>query len=149
MIELIQNGDIFEDPSEMIVNPVNMAGAMGKGLAKAFRDKYEGIWSPYYEKCTEGWKYGDVLTLSNPSGENPLWIVCYPTKTHWRKDSNMDLIKTSMGGLFDEIAFTGIKSLSIPALGAGLGNIPWETVKRFLLSCPFPEFVHVKIFEPL
>jgi len=89
-----------------------------------------------------------VLVEYIPSGEMPKWIVCYPTKHSWRKPSSMDLIEKSMGGLFDEIAFTGIKSISIPALGAGLGQLPWDRVKAFLLSCPFPEFVHVKIFAP-
>jgi O-acetyl-ADP-ribose deacetylase (regulator of RNase III) len=60
----------------------------------------------------------------------------------------MGLIKLGMSALFDELAYTGVKSVSIPALGAGLGGIPWKVVKAYLLSCPFPEFIHVKIFEP-
>jgi O-acetyl-ADP-ribose deacetylase (regulator of RNase III) len=148
MIEIIEDGDIFLEPSEMLVNPTNMQGTMGKGLALEFRNRFPGIFAPYYEKCKNGWKYGEVLTLSNPSEELPNWIVCYPTKHSWRKPSSMDLIEKSMHGLFDEIAYTGIKSISIPALGAGLGQLPWDKVKAYLLSCPFPEFVHVKIFAP-
>lgn len=148
MIELVEDGDIFLDPSDMLVNPVNTVGTMGKGLALAFREKYPGIWTPYLEKCKKGWPMGEVLTLSNPSGELPKWIVCYPTKLSWRNPSNMAIIESGMGAFFDELAFTGVHSVSIPALGAGLGGIPWKVVKAYLLACPFPDFIHVKIFEP-
>lgn len=148
MIEFIENGDIFESECEMLVNPVNMHGVMGKGLALEFKNRFPGIWEPYYQKCKQYWKLGEVLTLKNPSEGLPQWICCYPTKIHWRKPSNMDIIDASMHGLFDEIAFTGIHSIAIPALGAGLGTIPWPVVRRYLEKCPFPEFVRVKIYEP-
>lgn len=39
MIEYIE-GDIFSSPAQVIVNPVNTVGVMGKGLALAFKQRY-------------------------------------------------------------------------------------------------------------
>jgi O-acetyl-ADP-ribose deacetylase (regulator of RNase III) len=150
-ITIIENGDIFVEPSEMILCPINLTGSMAKGLALEFRKKFPGIFMPYYLKCRskEGFKLGEVLTLSNAGDENPKWIICYPTKIHWYHPSGLWIIRKGVPALFDEIVFTGIHSLSIPALGCGLGEVKWKEVKEYLLSLPFPEFIDVKIFAPL
>jgi O-acetyl-ADP-ribose deacetylase (regulator of RNase III) len=150
-VTIVENGDIFAEPiSEMLVCPVNLAGTMGKGLALEFKERYGvGLLVPYYERCRNGWPRGSVFTLSNQNPENPKWIVCYPTKYHWSQSSNLIFIQRHMPAFFDEIVNTGVKSISIPALGCGLGNLKWKQVKEYLLSLPFPEFIDVRIFAPL
>lgn len=39
-ITIISNGDMFNSKCEALVNPVNIKGVMGKGLALAFKNKY-------------------------------------------------------------------------------------------------------------
>jgi O-acetyl-ADP-ribose deacetylase (regulator of RNase III) len=148
MIEIIGKGSIFESECDMIVNPVNIRGTMGKGLAKEFRERYPSIWAPYYQKCHDGWNLGEVLVLQNPNEEFPKWICCFPTKIHWSHPSKMWIIWKSMTALFNEIAYTGIKSIALPAIGCGLGGLKWDAVKKYLLEIPWPEFLEVKIYEP-
>lgn len=148
MIETIENGDMFESGCDMIVCPVNVCKVMGKGLAKEFKERYPGIYLPYYEKCDKKWEIGTVLTFKNPSDEFPKWICLFPTKIHWKQSSQMWIIERGMAGLFDEIAYTGIKSIAIPALGCGLGTLNWEKVKDYLVSLPWPEFLNVKLYAP-
>lgn len=153
-VQVIENGDIFARPTaEMIVCPVNVVGSMGKGLALEFRNRFPGIWMPYRAKCDAGWKKGEVLTLLNPpeikQEGDPAWIVCYPSKYHWKHPSNLIYIQQHMSSFYDQIVFTGIKSVGIPALGAGLGQLKWSQVRDYLLSIPWPDFLEVKIYAPL
>ena len=34
------SGDIFNSKADVIVNPVNLVGVMGAGLAKQFKERY-------------------------------------------------------------------------------------------------------------
>lgn len=148
-IEIIENGDIFTPcDSDIIVNPVNTVGVMGKGLAREFRLRYPGIWEPYKEKCRDGWKIGEILTLSNSTEEFPKWIVCFPTKRNWHGPAYLWLIEKGMPAFFDEIIYTGAHAISLPALGCGLGGLKWSVVEKYLTSLPWPEFLRVRIFYP-
>jgi len=53
----------------------------------------------------------------------PRWIVNFPTKQHWRAPSQMTWV---IEGLWDLCRFTveqKIRSLALPALGAGNGGL--------------------------
>lgn len=50
MINYIE-GDIFNSPAQVIVNPVNTVGVMGKGLALAFKQKYPKMFISYINAC--------------------------------------------------------------------------------------------------
>ena len=43
----IQKGDIFDSKMEVLVNPVNCVGVMGKGLALEFKNRYPIMYQKY------------------------------------------------------------------------------------------------------
>lgn len=50
MIKFTQ-GDIFSNNADILVNTVNCIGAMGKGVALAFKKKYPEMFKQYKEDC--------------------------------------------------------------------------------------------------
>jgi hypothetical protein len=152
-LELITGQSIFDNPTELLVCPVNMSGILTSGLGKEFRDRFPGIFMPYYLKCSnknKSWRAHEVLTLSNPSGGLPSWITCLPTQRANTAPPELWIIKKAMHGLFDEIIMTGIKSLSIPMLGQDYykQNIPHRVIKKYLMEeVPWPEFIDVRVYD--
>lgn len=47
----ICKGDLFESKAQVLVNPVNLNGVMGKGLALEFKKRYPEMFKQYRELC--------------------------------------------------------------------------------------------------
>jgi len=47
-------GDIFDESTEAIVNPVNCVGVMGAGIALQFKTKYPENYAAYAAACKRG-----------------------------------------------------------------------------------------------
>jgi O-acetyl-ADP-ribose deacetylase (regulator of RNase III) len=80
---------------------------------------------------------------------NPVYIINFPTKRHWKGASKIEDITLGLVDLKKVISANNIKSIAIPALGAGLGGLDWQTVKHEILLA-FNEICDLKVtvFEP-
>ena len=126
-------GDIFDAEVEALVNPVNCVGVAGAGLAKEFKKRYPVIFSMYARYCTNGSVYpGRVLTLDLGAGQKPRWIIHFPTKRHWRNKSCIEDVALGVHALIKDLKRFGIRSVAIPALGCGLGELRWSVVAPLL-----------------
>jgi O-acetyl-ADP-ribose deacetylase (regulator of RNase III) len=143
--------DIFKSDCEAICNAVNTKGVMGAGLALAFKRRYSEMYKEYVEVCKKGELHtGKMHIWENPNG-NPKYIINFPTKDDFRKDSEMSYIIDGLVTLETEIIARGIKSIALPSLGCGLGNLPWDEVKPLLeqFAKNLPGNVRIVIYEPL
>ena len=127
-ITVINRGDLFTSGMQTIVNPINCKGAMGRGLALAFKTKYPGMYKDYQNRCKKG-----LITLGQPylwraTPHSPECILNFPTKGHWKNDSKLEDIQKGLQHLARNVQAWGITSLAIPALGCGLGGLSWESV---------------------
>jgi len=66
----------------------------------------------------------------------PNFIVNFPTKDDWRNKSNLEYIRTGLDSFLSclEKEQEKIKSIGIPALGCGLGDLKWEEVRSILID---------------
>jgi O-acetyl-ADP-ribose deacetylase (regulator of RNase III) len=141
MIEIIQGGNIFNAEVEALVNPTNVLGVMGKGLALAFKNRFPRMARAYLRHCLGE---GGVLRSQVIPGETWVYydqesrkhIICFATKGDWRKPSRIEYIKRGMARLAEDIRVLGIRSIAIPALGCGEGGLDWNDV-RPLIEEPF------------
>jgi O-acetyl-ADP-ribose deacetylase (regulator of RNase III) len=124
-------GDLFEQGAEALVNPVNCVGVMGRGLALQFKQMFPDNFKAYASACKRSEvQPGRMFVFEYGDGKIPRYIINFPTKRHWRDKSRMEDIQSGLIALAQEIERRQIKSIAIPALGAGLGGLDWLDVKQ-------------------
>lgn len=132
IIEMI-NEDIFESNADLLVNPVNCMGVMGKGLAKAIADRYPIILHPYKKACRSGdLMIGNIQVLDTLRDTPPFYIANLPTKNHWKHPSELEYVISGTLALLEWLethAMSNVTKVAVPALGCGLGGLNWEEVK--------------------
>lgn len=134
MIEF-KRGDILNTNCEALVNPVNCVGVAGAGLALKFKESFPDNFHAYVLACKDGLQPGHVNIYDRGVwGENPRWIINFPTKNDWRDPSRMSYIESGLDVLKFVIVDKKIRSIAIPALGCGLGGLVWDEVKPLIMS---------------
>jgi O-acetyl-ADP-ribose deacetylase (regulator of RNase III) len=123
--------DMFQSSTKVLVNPVNTAGVMGKGLALEFKKRYPAMFEAYRTLCETGqFQVGDLWLYKAPDK----WILNFPTKRHWREKSTLAIIETGLQKFIEMYAEAGIESIAFPMLGSGLGGLDWERQVRTLME---------------
>ena len=124
-------GDIFAQPADVFVNPVNVVGVMGKGLAAVFKSRYPDMFVAYKAACNDGDLRIGTLHLYDNS--TPM-VLNFPTKKHWRGKSTIDIINIGLDVFVNDYAGSRITgTVAFPKLGAGLGGLDWEIDVRPLM----------------
>jgi O-acetyl-ADP-ribose deacetylase (regulator of RNase III) len=123
------DGDMFRVGAEALVCPVNSRGIMGAGLAKVFARDYPGACTIYREDCASG-----VLVpggVTSAIGKPIIYFAA--TKDDPHQDSQMAWVDASASELADRAIADGVGSIAVPAMGAGLGKLPADEVRKVLL----------------
>ena len=118
-------GSIFNSQAQVVVNPVNCEGYMGKGLALAFKQRYPKMFSVYQQECQTG-----QLKIGRPTlyRESTPWILNFPTKNTWRANSKLEYIEKGLEYFVANYKKAGIKSIAFPKLGTQNGKLSWDDV---------------------
>ena len=141
------SGDILTADVEALVNPVSTVGVMGAGLALAFKRKYPDMYREYALGCKhDGFDVGQVM--EHEVGEQPRYVISFPTKQHWRNPSKLEWINSGLIDLRRAIEDFGIKSIAIPALGCGLGGLAWKDVRKLIVQHLGDLDVDVVLYAP-
>lgn len=121
--------DILISDADVLVNPVNCVGVMGKGLALAFRKKFPENYMAYKEYCfNKKLKVGKIFTFQ----EKGKWIINLATKNHWKDSSKLEWIEEGMDNLKAWLGHGECHSVAIPALGCGLGGLDWNMAREVI-----------------
>jgi O-acetyl-ADP-ribose deacetylase (regulator of RNase III) len=149
MIELTQ-GNLLQAEAEALVNTVNCAGFMGKGIALQFKKAYPDNFDAYHKACKVGEvQPGRMFIFDLHSMLNPTFVVNFPTKHDWRANSRYEDIKSGLQALVAEVRRRGIRSLAMPPLGCGLGGLHGNKVRPMIewAFAPLPD-VRLMLFAP-
>jgi O-acetyl-ADP-ribose deacetylase (regulator of RNase III) len=148
MIDLTR-GDLLDADAEALVNPVNCVGIMGKGLALQFRRAFPENFRAYAEACREGRvRLGELFVFSMPGTVRPCFLVNFPTKAHWRDESQLEDLARGLEALRIWILESAVRSIAVPALGCGLGGLRWEQVRPLIEQRLGDLDARVLLFEP-
>lgn len=144
-----KKGDIFKEEVEAIVNPVNCVGVMGRGLALEFKKRFPENFKMYKESCLIGDVIpGRMLVTFGGCVKPYRFIINFPTKRHWKDLSCLEDISLGLDRLRLGLINNEVKSIAIPALGCGLGNLKWWVVKELISSKLNNLDVNIVVFEP-
>jgi O-acetyl-ADP-ribose deacetylase (regulator of RNase III) len=138
VIEWKEEGEnIFLSGCQWLACPTNRVGPMGAGLAKVFRDRYFALEDEYKKACTDGRLWNDGYFAWR---EQRPFVLCVPTKSHWKDKSTERHIDQACLGISnfvrnqDKYNDGGVESIAIPALGSGLGGIPWSVSEEIIAA---------------
>lgn len=133
---LFVNADIFTSQADVLVNPVNCQGKMGRGLALEFRNRYPQMYTHYKVLC-ENHKFniGNLLWYKyEERADTSAYILCFPTKDKWRRPSKLWYIEEGLKRFVNDYPSCKIKTAAFPKLGCGLGGLDYENQVRPLLE---------------
>lgn len=144
MIKIVK-GDMFEDDFDVLVNPVNCVGVMGKGLARLFKNKFPEMFEKYKQDCKMHYYEPGTVSMHFEKGTQQV-ILNAATKDHWKDPSSYEWIEKAMNQLaqhlvlirvFQDNLFTeapAIIRVAIPALGCGNGGLDFDRVRPMMLA---------------
>ena len=135
MSVILRHADLFTSQAEALINPVNCVGVMGRGLALTFSRRHPEILDPYRTACRTGdIRPGRVFIhqLTHQRPGDPVYIIHFPTKRHWRDPSRIEDITAGLTDLAARCRAAAIRSIAVPALGCGLGGLPWTAVSTLI-----------------
>lgn len=114
MINFISKGDIFslKDVSSF-AHGCNCAGAMGKGIALQFRQKFPRMYYEYKLLCKKGiFVPGDVFDFDYGNGH----IYNLATQLTWRTKAKIEFIQTSMLKMFELATSEQVSKIAMPTI---------------------------------
>ncbi len=145
-MRIVEEGDIFKSKAQTWVNTVNTVGVMGKGIALGFKRRFPDMYEDYVERCRRG-----EVRLGRPylfKRSTPPWVINFPTKEHWRSAARLDAIVEGLTHLKANYREWGIKSLAVPPLGSGEGQLEWRIVGPTLYRRLKELDVPVELYAP-
>jgi len=141
----IVDGDMFFSNMQTITISVNTVGVMGAGLASRAKENFPQVYVAYQQLCRDGrlttkspYLYKEEYSYDAHMADDPdtltqkpndeRWFLLFATKEHWRNPSRLEYLEGGLQWLLENAGKEGIKSLAMPALGCGLGGLPWDRV---------------------
>jgi O-acetyl-ADP-ribose deacetylase (regulator of RNase III) len=146
MIHFEKTGDIFKSGAQTLIVPVNTVGVMGCGLALAFANRFEGLLEAYKKACFDGTITTKGFFVFDVSEDKK--ILCFPTKRHWKNPSKIEWIDSGLERLVKDYEKYGIRSVAVPALGCGYGELEWENVRALIHLHLAPLTLKVGVYIP-
>ena len=132
MIVHYPKASILDSDAHCLVVPVNsIPGVMGRGLASAFAARWPVLRRHHASACNGGILGPGLVAMANVDSR---WFALAATKDHWANPSTPAWVADILVSL-NKIAFDKsfpISSISIPALGCGLGGLFWNDVKYII-----------------
>lgn len=139
-------GDLFKSKAQTLVNTVNCVGIMGKGIALEFKQRFPEMFKDYAKRCTRG-----EVRLGRPYIYRSLFppsVINFPTKDHWRSMARLDDITAGLEYLLEHYESWGVKSIAVPPLGTGNGQLEWRVVGPTLFRYLSRMDIPVELYAP-
>ncbi len=139
MVEYIEFGNIFKIAGvNSFAHGCNCAGAMGKGIAVQFKEKFPEMYREYKSLCKKDeFALGDVLEYNYGKG----YVFNLGTQRTWKTKASIEAIELSLFRMLLFASREQIKKIALPKIGAGLGGLDWDDVKNVInkVAIEFPD----------
>jgi O-acetyl-ADP-ribose deacetylase (regulator of RNase III) len=144
-------GNLLTADTDALVNTVNTVGVMGKGIALQFKRAFPDNYAAYRAAYERGeLEIGRVFVVDTGRLGHGRFILNFPTKRHWRSPSRLDDIRAGLDDLVRVVRQLEVRSVAVPALGAGNGGLDWRAVRPLIeaAAARMPD-VRVVVFPPV
>lgn len=148
MIEYVV-GNLLESPADALVNTVNTAGVMGRGIALQFKNRFPENYKAYQTACKTGQiGIGKLFVHKELTVDGAKLIINFPTKTDWRKPSEYGYVEAGLKALVQLIQEQQLASIALPPLGTGNGGLDWMKVRKLLETYLSGLDCHILVYQP-
>jgi O-acetyl-ADP-ribose deacetylase (regulator of RNase III) len=122
-----RTGDLFAQPDiRALAHGCNTAGAMGKGIAVLFKQRWPAMYDEYRARCADGrFAPGDVFVWE----AGGVTVFNLGTEKHWRTGATLEAIERSLTVMVREAERLTLDAVAMPRIGAGYGGLPWDVVR--------------------
>lgn len=123
-------GDLFSTRASALGHGVNCRGAMGAGIAPAFKKLSPAMYQAYRGHCQGGTlQPGMVFPWTLEDGR-----VIYNMATQDRpgRHARLEWVATCASKVLTHADLRGIDEVAIPRIGCGIGGLQWEAVQDVL-----------------
>lgn len=128
----IVNGDLFTTEASTLVITVNTVGAMGKGIALTFKERYPEYYEVYRKACRANEvAVGKMMLLE---GIDERRFILFPTKEHFKYPSKLQWIESGLLQLVEYIDRFSITDIALPPLGCGNGKLDFNRQVKPLME---------------
>lgn len=130
MVTYISEGDIFHIPDvNNYAHGCNCAGAMGKGIAVTFKEKFPRMYQEYKQLCrNKQFTPGDVFMYNYGGG----MVFNLGTQQSWTTKATIEAVATSLEKMLQLAKENQVDKIALPKIGAGLGKLDWDDVKQVI-----------------
>jgi hypothetical protein len=155
----IAEGDMFFSRLQTLTVSVNVIGVMGAGLASRTKYQFPDVYVYYQDLCRKRklqlgkpQLYKREASFEHELADEPSslsnadiarWFLLFPTKHHWRNRADIKGVEEGLQWIVNNYKKEGIKSLAIPALGCGLGQLEWREVGP--LMCKYLRTIEIPV----
>lgn len=139
MVTYIKCGDVFNfNDVKNFAHGCNCAGAMGKGIAIQFKERFPEMYIEYKNLCKNKiFMPGGVFMYKYEDG----YVFNLGTQATWKTKATTIAIETSFLKMLKMASENEIHDIVLPRIGAGLGGLNWSEVKLIIekTSIQFPK----------
>lgn len=137
-------GNIFNSKCDVLINPVNCQGFMGKGLALEFKLLYPNMMEKYIKYCeNKALDIGKIALIN----ETKKKILLFPTKKSYSLPSKLEYIEKGLIKIKETYIEKGIESIAMPQIGAGLGGLNWKEVEELIYKIFADININIEIYS--
>lgn len=135
-----QNGSLFDAPKgSVLVHACNAKGVWGRGIAKAFKEKFPESFEDYFFACSDAREAGDYLPGRGflCQEENGFHVGCLVTSFGYLNDLDpvSIVLQHTRSALLDfcvELEYRDLNEVHSNMFNSGLFNVPWEKSEAIL-----------------
>lgn len=125
---------------------VNCVGAMGAGIAKDFRVRFEQMYLAYRDLCRcGGLRPGGLFTWQLPNGR---WIYNLASQEALGADARPEALREALTVMLAHAAEHGVASVAMPMIGAGIGGLNPSQVHTIVDEVAAGSPVLVRVVTP-
>jgi O-acetyl-ADP-ribose deacetylase (regulator of RNase III) len=122
----------------------NCTGAMGKGIALEFKARFPKMYLEYKKLCqNKEFNLGDVFIYK----EGNYIVFNLATQYSWKTRAEEDAILMSINKMIMYAETNKIQKIGLPKIGAGLGKLDWNIVKKTFLEAGDKTNVELIVIE--
>jgi len=141
-------GDLFAYPGlTAIAHGCNCAGRMARGIAVEFKNRFPIMYKEYRKLCDDRQlNIGDVFTWQ-ASSKTSIVVFNLMTQKTWMTTAELPAVEKALRGAICQAKSMGIEKIGLPRIGAGLGKLPWDDVKKILVQVGSETSIELVVIE--